>query len=50
MLSKLFGKSKTENIEAEVDNKELINAIQKMNLTDMRNYINNKKQILLLMK
>jgi hypothetical protein len=43
MLSKLFGKSKTENTEAEVDNKELIQAIQKMNLTDMRNYINNKK-------
>ena len=41
MLSKLFGKSKTENIE--VDNKELIKAIQKMNLTDMRHYINNKK-------
>jgi len=42
MLSKLLGKLKNENAEVDEDKKELIKVIQKMNLTDMRHYVNNK--------
>jgi len=42
MFSKILGKIKGEASDKNLDNKELVAKISKMNLTDLRTYINNR--------
>lgn len=46
MLSKLLGKKKKNDSEEEKDKTELLNKISKMNITEMRTYVNNKIETL----